>query len=120
MPLFKKEEPGELEKFIVNWDSRFPFDRRWRKKYNIPFFSEEHLNQDFLNMKMDLMEDELFLGFEKQFKQELEREKGILFKPNLSEEEVDDMFDQIDVEQLNELEIKRRQGSDGGDSYERI
>lgn len=47
----------ELESFIKLWNVKFPYDRLWRKKYNIPFFSEAHLKASQIDIYLDLLED---------------------------------------------------------------
>ena len=45
---------------IIEWNVRFPYDRRWRKKYNIAFNSPNHKESSFLDQLFDLEEDKLF------------------------------------------------------------
>lgn len=50
----------DIRKFMIQWNNRFPVDRWWRKKHNIPFLSEEHKKQSFLNQVMEYEEDCFF------------------------------------------------------------
>ena len=50
----------DLETFIITWNVRFKRDREYRKKYNIPFGSREHLESNQIDMYLDLLEDKLF------------------------------------------------------------
>lgn len=45
---------------IIDWNIKFPYDRAWRKKYNIPFNSSDHMGISFLDQIFDLEEDKLF------------------------------------------------------------
>ena len=45
---------------IVNWNLNFPYDRLWRKKYNIAYNSSGHREVSFLDQLFDLEEDKLF------------------------------------------------------------
>lgn len=117
MSLFKKESKT-LETLILNWNSRFPFDRQWRKKYNVPFGSQQHLDTDFINMKFDLAEDAVFERFKKEFLEDSKREKGELFKASHLDENgevTDEAFDALDLNEINNMDRERL-----GDGLERI
>lgn len=98
--------------FILNWNSLFPFDRRWRKKYNIPFNSPQHRSSDPISIFFDLKEDEVVEDMKKKyFEKEVEREKykkgGGMFKEvkveeSVSEKEMDDLFNNLNLEQFND------------------
>lgn len=49
-----------LRNYIIQWNYRFPFDRIWRKKYNVAFNSFDHRESSFLDQLIDIREDELF------------------------------------------------------------
>lgn len=73
---------------VKDWNSKYPLDRWWRKKYNIPFGSKTHLDQDPLDIKFEWLEDKFFedlslplkyvvgdwLIIQTQSKEELDRE----------------------------------------------
>ena len=50
----------EVRDFLINWNVKFPYDRSWRKKYNIPFNSVQHKEISFLDQALDIEEDKLF------------------------------------------------------------
>ena len=50
----------DIRDYIINWNVRFPYDRQWRKKYNIPFKSAVHKEISFLDQLLDLEEDRIF------------------------------------------------------------
>lgn len=50
----------ELRNKIIDWNIKFPIDRQWRKKYNIPFMSKAHRECSFLDQMFDLEEDKIF------------------------------------------------------------
>ena len=50
----------DVRKEIITWNVRFPYDRLWRKKYNIPFNSTEHREICFLDQRFDIEEDKFF------------------------------------------------------------
>ena len=49
-----------VRKDILQWSFRFPFDRLWRKKFNIPLNSPSHRESNFLDQYLDIMEDKIF------------------------------------------------------------
>lgn len=96
------------KEFIVKWNYLFPADRWWRKKYNIPLFSEQHLNQSQLDIALEYYEDKLFESISEQGKLLHQREKDyengkllIDIEDTLSEEEKDKLFDKLDINQFN-------------------
>ena len=46
----------DIRSFIEDWNDRFPIDKWFRDKYNIPFGSKSHLDQSFLDMRLDFEE----------------------------------------------------------------
>lgn len=45
---------------IIKHNITFPFDRLWRKRYNIAFNSPTHRGTNFLDQVFDIEEDRLF------------------------------------------------------------
>lgn len=86
------------EDFLFDWNLRFKYDRRWRKKYNIPFGSEQHLKANQIDIYLDLKEDRLFdkLKYDylkaKKDKEDLELTGKLLKEQTLSKEDDDEMF----------------------------
>lgn len=96
------------KEFIVKWNYLFPADRWWRKKYNIPLFSEQHLSQSQLDIALEYYEDKLFESITEQGRllelREKDYEKGKLLidiEDTLSEEEKDKLFEKLDINQFN-------------------
>jgi len=56
-----------MEDLILEWNMRFPYDRKWRKKYNVPFGSEKHLQMSQIDIYFDLKEDKVFDKYEKKY-----------------------------------------------------
>jgi len=54
----------EVRDYVIEWDSRFPIDRWWRKKYNIAFNSPRHRESSFLDQLIEFEEDKLFKELE--------------------------------------------------------
>jgi hypothetical protein len=70
--------------FIVEWNNKYPYDRWWRSKYNIPFGSNQHKETNFISMKIEYQEDLLFQKIKKEIEDNSEE--------SLSEKEVDRMI----------------------------
>lgn len=53
------EISNKIKRFILNWDARFPIDRWWRQKYNVPFNSPTHREFNFIDMYIEFVEDRM-------------------------------------------------------------
>lgn len=91
------------KKFLIDWNNRFPLDRKFRKKYNIAFNSESHRNLNQVDIFLDLLEDSMV---EKQREnyikytalgEEIDRGEGFLIsqEERMTEEEKDDAFEKL-------------------------
>lgn len=94
--------------FIIRWNERFPIDYFWRKKYNIPFGSQEHKAANFILMAIDLKEDKMFKEYMKAKEEGSDKEyEGLSPKKNsniikMSQKEIEQEFDDIDLSQFND------------------
>ena len=70
---------NRVERDIVEWNSRFPVDRWWRKKYNAPFMSRTHRESSFLDQLREFYEDRLF-NEETETEEEYIPNSGDIFK----------------------------------------
>jgi hypothetical protein len=50
----------DIRRFMIRWNNKFPVDRWWRQKHNIPFLSERHREQSFLSQVMEYEEELMF------------------------------------------------------------
>ena len=88
----------------------FPADRWWRQKYNIPFFSKQHLDASQLDIAREYQEMLIFKEFQIKAEQIAEKEenykKGIWITQQdpINEKEIDLLFDSIDISQFNNEE----------------
>lgn len=103
----KNKLKEEINNYIINWNTLYPIDYWWRKKYNIPFGSEEHRQTTFLQMFYDYEEDKLI---QKVIKKDSETEEGFDFEKaqkksgvgkNMSQQQIDDDFDKLDLSSYN-------------------
>jgi len=49
----------KVRRQIIDWNNKFPCDRLWREKHNIPFMSQAHKEISFLDQIFELEEDRL-------------------------------------------------------------
>lgn len=95
---------------ISDWNNSYPFDLAWRLKNDVQFGSPEHKSMDFISMLFNLIQDkELQKHIEKaQNKAEgltPEEEKEYFGESDvvqMSKEEIDKEFDNLDIDKLNE------------------
>jgi len=57
----KNDISAEIRRFIFSWDGRFPIDRWWRQKHNVPFNSPTHRESNFIDMYMEFLEDNILI-----------------------------------------------------------
>lgn len=96
-----------LSQFIINWSIKYPFDRLWREKYNIKFNSPVHRETNIVDMLIDLGQDSLYKNL-KPTKHKYLPNRGEYFKlkrsidisEQLSEEDIQEAFDNLDIENL--------------------
>ena len=61
----------DLKSFLIHWNNRFKYDRKYRKKYNIGFNSPEHRKLNQIDIFLDLYEDHLSEKFVKDYQQKI-------------------------------------------------
>lgn len=98
-----------MKQLLIQWNNSFPLDRVYRQKYKIPFGSEEHRRINQIDVYYDWLEDKLFQDYHQELLEDAERKEayekdGILNKEAEKEieEGLEDVFDSLDVTQLNE------------------
>lgn len=90
----------------MRWNEQFPIDYFWRKKYNIPFGSQEHKAANFILMALDLKEDKMFKEYLEK-KERIESGEDEIFKTQnknvvkMTQSDIDDEFDNLDINQFN-------------------
>ena len=51
---------SDVRNSIIKWNLNFPYDRLWRKTYNLAFNSSGHREISFLDQVFQVEEDRLF------------------------------------------------------------
>lgn len=49
----------QLRNDVVEWNSKFPVDRWWRERHNIPYMSTAHKEANFIDMLFEFEEEML-------------------------------------------------------------
>lgn len=113
--LLQNNEPDELIDFVKEWNVRYPIDRWFREKYKIPLNSKKHRSSSILSIRMEFEEDFLYDKELKRYLSEKDKEikpyipnRGdwltIRKAPEMSQKQIDQAFDDIDIDSLEELE----------------
>lgn len=91
----KLSNKNNLRKFIIQWNTKFPIDYLWRKKYGVAFGSQEHRHMSFIDMVFDFEEEILMNNIYEQNRKS--KEENIAEIIGIT----DDEFDNIDLEEFN-------------------
>lgn len=106
----------DIRKFIIEWNSRYPYDKYIRKKYGIIFGSKQHRELNFLDMAIEYKEDAIIdEAIEEQMNQEnknfwksdipglneLKENKNIEIM-KVSKKQLDKDFEELDLSQFND------------------
>ncbi|MEO6682379.1 MAG: hypothetical protein ABIN48_06095 [Ginsengibacter sp.] len=94
-----------LRKYIIEWNSKYPIDFIWRKKYGVAFGSPEHRHMSFLDMLFDI-EEEIFMRNmdSKRIMENLQN------NPEYEDDSISDkFFDDIDINDLDKYKIKNHE-----------
>jgi hypothetical protein len=93
--------PANLVDFIIEWNNKFPFDYFWRKKHGVAFGTAAHLDMNFIDMKIDLLEEKVYANFAKQIRKGKDKEAGTRLlkrqKVKYDNNFTDDDFDSLDI-----------------------
>lgn len=102
----KNKLKEEVTAYIVNWNRLYPIDYWWRRKYKVPFGSEQHRQANFIQMYFDWEEDRMMKKLmEKQGEptdrtfEEENKKHGV--SKNMTQEQIDYDFENIDLSSYN-------------------
>jgi len=99
-----------IKKFLFNWNVNHPYDRLFRKKYNLPFNSERHRESNQIDIMFEFYEDRMFeqiISKRAEKEKELEEYKktgNFLTERLESDELISQRFDDLDLSQFNKQE----------------
>lgn len=101
----------DLKQSLIQWNNTFPYDKLFRQKYGIAFGSTIHRETNQIDVYLDILEDKLFDRYRKEqneisvLRERFEKEGFINSeKSQPSIEEMDDIWDKIDVDVINKQE----------------
>lgn len=80
-----------VNRFLDGWHSRFVLDYWWRKKYKVPFGSEQHRQMSFIDMYIEYIEDVKI----RKYQERLENEKSGI--GDMTQEEIDDDYENLNL-----------------------
>lgn len=96
-----------LDQFLIIWNNKFPYDKLYRKKYNIAFNSSQHRETNQIDVFFDIYENKMYNKYIESYKDEkmslkVYNETGQFLKEHkLSDIQVSDLFDKIDITKFN-------------------
>lgn len=102
------EKLEDLDAFIIRWNNKFPFDYWWRKKYGVPFNSDEHRSTCLIDMYYDYREEELLKRNLEKVNDRKERKKKYKetgsflrerdpYDDDIPQEEIEQDFENLEV-----------------------
>lgn len=98
-------QENEYRKFITDWNVKYPLDRWWRVKYNIPFNSSNHREVQISDIRIQYEEDRLFneILSPQEDRKYIPGMGDFLIKreSKITNEQTIDLFNAIDVDQMN-------------------
>jgi hypothetical protein len=93
-----------VKNFVNYWSNSYPTDLWWRQKHNIAFNSLAHQQSCFIDQLFEYYEEETFREIAKKSDEKKEvYQPGRMnwLKPKVySQEEIENMFDNIDLDKL--------------------
>ena len=98
-----------VRQWVIRYNNRFPLDRWWREKHNIPFNSSNHREITPVDVKFEYEEDRLFKELAERREKEDKRKEDLknngwinVQEESLSEDEDNELFEKIDIDKLNQ------------------
>lgn len=103
----------EIKAYILWWNNKFPVDRWWREKHNIPFLSPRHKAMSLIDIFIEYEEEVLFANYRNQIqtKQEDRYVPGsgqILKKRFFTQEQIEEQFENINLDDYDSPELKQK------------
>jgi hypothetical protein len=101
----------DLKDFIVQWNNRYPWDLWWRNRYKVGFGTSQHKEISHVDMLMEYIEYRHIEQLKKQREEDEENAEnesiGITKGDNknkMSKKAVDKAFDDLNLDEFNNLE----------------
>jgi hypothetical protein len=108
---------NDLSEFLIDWNNFFPYDRIYRKKFNIKFCSKEHKELSYIDIILELLEDSLFekhiIEKAEKLRKQNEYESTGKWINNFnkidSEKDKNDLFDKLDITLMQNQQLEQSQ-----------
>lgn len=96
-----------LRNLIIRWNNDNPLDKQFREKYNIAFNSPRHREVNQIDVLTEYIESQVFEEFEQNVKERQNKEKlynqgNWISEVQLSSEESEDLFSNLDISLINQ------------------
>ena len=82
-----------MRSLVVWWNSSFPLDMAFRKKYNMPFNSEAHRSTNQVDVLFEFLEDSMVA--EAISEKNKKKDNGKLFTDEAQAKHDDELFDKF-------------------------
>ena len=99
--------------YIKAWNIAYPIDYWWRKKHKVPFGSKTHKEQDFIDMKLEYLEDLMYRDLRKkdELSDSYNAGTGSWLKrqrvKKMKQSDVDQAFEDLDLRQIQKTDDGR-------------
>ncbi len=105
----------DFKNFVEKWNTKYQFDRWWRKKHSIAFGSEAHLNMSHLWMIVEYREDKFFEALQKNVDFDPLKDENLIVnkagridfgekkEAAQTQRMTDEEFNNLDITQFNEI-----------------
>jgi len=97
----------DIKSFIKKWNRQYPWDSWWRKKFSIPFGSEQHRKTSFIDMLIQYEEALYLKKIEEASSEEEEAIDEIIGLSDkkesikMSKKDLDTTYDELDLDEFN-------------------
>lgn len=96
-----------MKDFIIWWNNRYPYDKLWRDKFNVPFNSLTHRAMNPIDIAFEMKENKMFQEYinnEKAFQDQKKtyEDTGKWFIGGLSKNQEDELIDKVDLSQFDD------------------
>ena len=90
---------NDIEKEVLEWNSKFPVDKWWRDKHGIAFMSKKHKAVSFFEQLFEFYEDIMVLESKTKQEEYIPNVGDFLSRQNLDEKsEIQSMKEQFESE----------------------
>ena len=106
---------SHLREFMLEWNQRYPIDKWWREKYNVPFGSKRHRAQSMIDMRLEFEEDLIFAEAEAEQLNKLRAKSKYVpgegvwlkrIKRRPSQADIERDFDNLDIDRIAQAKVE--------------